>query len=110
MVDRLRSLGPARLARAVGVGGSPADKSPAHASPADKSPADASPADKSAADLAHALAQRVADLMVAGSVPRLADHAAGDQLAVLVADLLAQGDEGSLRVALTDLVGLRRAL
>ena len=48
--------------------------------------------------------------MVAGSVPRLADHAAGDQLAVLVADLLAQGDEGSLRVALTDLVGLRRAL
>ena len=90
MVDRLRSLGPARLARAVGVGGSPADKS--------------------AADLAHALAQRVADLMDAGSVPRLADHAAGDQLAVLVADLLAQGDEGSLRVALTDLVGLRRAL
>lgn len=100
MVDRLRSLGPARLARAVGVGGSPADKSAADASPADKSPA----------DLAHALAQRVADLMVAGSVPRLADHAAGDQLAVLVADLLAQGDEGSLRVALTDLVGLRRAL
>ena len=100
MVDRLRSLGPARLARAVGVGGSPADKSAADASPAVKSPA----------DLAHALAQRVADLMVAGSVPRLADHAAGDQLAVLVADLLAQGDEGSLRVALTDLVGLRRAL
>lgn len=90
MVDRLRALGP-RLSRAADDDGTPAD-------------------------LAHRVGQRLADVAADSSgrqrrvVPRLADHAAGDQLAVLTADLLAEGDARALRAALAELTALRRRL
>ena len=43
-------------------------------------------------------------------MPRLADHAAADQVAVVVADVLAEGDPVALRAALDALTDLRRAL
>ena len=91
VADRLRALGPARLARANEAGRSPSD-------------------------LAHELSQRLADLAADSvgrdrrPVPRLADHGSGDQVNVLTHDLLSEGDDASLATALADLVGLRRAL
>lgn len=90
VADRLTSLGPARLGR----------------------PADAG----SPADRAHATSQRLADLAAACAgravrpVPRLASHAAGDQLVVLGSDVLAEGDEGAVAAAADLLTALRRSL
>ncbi len=91
LVDRLTTLGPARLARAGPTGATPADR-------------------------AHDLAQRLADLAAAATartprdVPRLGDHAAGDQVAVLAQDVLAEGDDTALAAALAGLTALRRSL
>ena len=91
VADRLRGLGPARLARAGEAGRSPSN-------------------------LAHDLSQRLADLAADSvgrdrrPVPRLADHAAGDQVDVLTHDLLREGDYAALAAALTYLTELRRAV
>ena len=91
VVDRLHSLAPARLARPDEQGSTPADR-------------------------AHLVAQRLADLAADAAgrdrrpVPRLADHAAGDQVAVLGADVLAEGDAAAHAAALAELTALRRSL
>lgn len=91
VVDRLHSLVPARLSRPDDQGSSPADR-------------------------AHGVGQRLADLAADAAgrerrpVPRLADHAAGDQLAVLGADVLAEGDAAAQAAALAELTALRRSL
>ncbi len=88
--DRLRSLGLVRLDRPA-VGGSLADR-------------------------AHATSQRLADLAAASAgrpalpVPRLASHAAGDQVTVLASDVLAEGDDAAVAAAVTELTRLRRSL
>lgn len=90
VADRLRSLGPARLDR-PGDGGSPAD-------------------------LAHTTSQRLADVAAASAgrrprpVPRLAAHAAGDQVMVLALDVLAEGDAAAVLAAADELTALRRSL
>jgi hypothetical protein len=89
--DRLRTLGPARLTRVNAAGRSPSD-------------------------LALEVGQRLADLAAdsAGrerrAVPRLEPHAAGDQLALLASDVVAEGDSTALAAALAELTALRRAL
>jgi hypothetical protein len=89
--DRLRTLGPVRLTRADTAGRSPSD-------------------------LALEVGQRLADLAAdsAGrerrAVPRLEPHAAGDQLALLASDVVAEGDSTALAAALAELTALRRAL
>ncbi len=91
VVDLLRSLGTARLSRPGTDAPSPADQ--AH-------------------QVGQALADRAADGAgrVRRPLPRLADHAAGDQLAVLVVDVLAEADPADLELALVDLLALRRSL
>jgi hypothetical protein len=104
-VDRLRSLGPARLAASTASGATVADE-------------------------AHRLAQRLADLAadcegrLRRPVPRLADTAVADQVAVTGADLLAAlgaGPDGAdapadaalsarVREAVDSVRRLRRAL
>ncbi len=90
VADRLRTLGLARLDRPA-AGGSPADR-------------------------AHATSQRLADLAAAAAgrparlVPRLASHAAGDQVTVLAADVLAEGDGPAVAAAADELTALRRGL
>ena len=89
--DRLRTLGPARLTRTDAAGRSPSD-------------------------LAHAVGQRLADLAAdsAGrerrAVPRLEPHAAGDQIALLTSDVVAEGTSAAITAALAELTALRRAL
>jgi hypothetical protein len=79
-VDRLRSMGLARLAASFEP-------------------------EQTRADAAHALAQRLCDdaadleLRPRRQVPRLADHAAGDQLAVCGLDLLAAARDRDTDVA-----------
>ncbi len=91
VVERLRTLGPQRLARAHEDGVCPAER-------------------------AHRVAQRLADLAADAAgrarrpVPRLPDPSAADQLTVLVADVLAEGDEPALASAADELTALRRAL
>ncbi len=91
VVDRLHSLSSARLARPDGHGSTPADR-------------------------AHQVSQRLADLAADAvgrdrrPVPRLADHGAGDQVAVLGADVLAEGDAAAHAAALAELTALRRSL
>lgn len=66
------------------------------------------------ADLAYGAASAIVAMTAdaAGRVlPRLADHAAGDQLAVVAADLLAgEPDAATLERATGILTGLRRSL
>ncbi|HSK27649.1 MAG TPA: hypothetical protein VK894_12140 [Jiangellales bacterium] len=97
VADRLRALGHARLAR----------------------PIDAVAGTGSVADAAHAIAQDLADLAADAEgrprrpVPRLADHAAGDQVAVTGHDLVAVADRlppQLLAVAADRLTSFRRAL
>ena len=91
VVDRLHSLAPARLARPDGGGSTPADR-------------------------AQLVGQHLADLAADAAgrdrrqLPRLADRAAADQLAVLVADVLAEGDAAAHAAALAELTALRRSL
>lgn len=91
VADRLRAWGEARLAKA-------------------------DPGERSPADLAHGVARQLADLAADSAgrprppLPRLADHGAGDQVAVLALDLLAEGDAAALTAALHQLTELRRAL
>ena len=91
VVDRLHSLVSARLCRTDEQGSTPADR-------------------------AHQVAQRLADLAADAvgrdrrPVPRLADHAVGDQVAVLGADVLAEGDDAAQAAALAELTALRRSL
>lgn len=91
VVERLRTLSPQRLGRAHEDGVSPAER-------------------------AHQVAQRLADLAADAAgrprrpVPRLPDLCAGDQLAVLVADVLADRDELAVAGAADELTALRRAL
>ena len=89
--DRLRTLALARLTRADEAGRSPSD-------------------------LALEVGQRLADLAAdsAGrerrTVPRLEPHAAGDQIALLTSDVVAEGNSTALAAALAELTALRRAL
>ena len=66
------------------------------------------------ADLAHAAACRIVDLTPDAAdrtLPRLADHAAGDQLAVVASDFLAGApDAASLEQGTAILTELRRSL
>ncbi len=72
--------------------------------------------DASAADVVRAAAQELADLAADAegrprrTVPRLATHGLGDQLAVLGADVLRCGDTTALDAAHDVLVRVRRAL
>ena len=67
-----------------------------------------------AAALAHAAARRIVDLTPGAGgrpLPRLADHAAGDQLAVVASDFLAAApDAAALDQGTAILTELRRSL
>lgn len=91
VTDRLRALGPARLARSGDDGRSPA---------------------AGGHDVAQALADLAAD--AAGrarrEVPVLPVHAVADQVTVTAHDLLGEGDDEAVRAGVERLVALRRSL
>jgi hypothetical protein len=98
--DRLRTLGHARLARPLDVASRSTPRpsrllDPGHG-------AESGTSSPSVADAAHGLAQQLADLAADAEgrpralVPRLGDHAVGDQVAVTGNDLIVLARAGGL--------------
>ena len=107
--ERLRILGHARLLLPVELAGRSTPKPSRSLGPGDVAGMELGASYPSVADAAHALAQRLADLAADAEgrprlpVPRLGDHAAGDQVAVTGNDLVALARAGRLDADRLDL-------
>ena len=102
--ERLRTLGLARLARPLELAGRSTPEPSRSLAPGDVTRVELGASSPSVADAAHELAQRLADLAADAEsrprvmVPRLGDHAVGDQVAVTGHDLAALARAGRLDV------------
>jgi hypothetical protein len=100
--ERLRTLGLARLARPLEPAGRSTPEPSRSPAPGDVPGVEPGASCPSVADAAHELAQRLADLAADAEgrarlpVPRLGDHAVGDQVAVTGHDLVSLARAGRL--------------
>ncbi|HEU4489228.1 MAG TPA: hypothetical protein VFR74_00015 [Jiangellales bacterium] len=107
--EQLRRLGHARLARPLDLALRPTPDPSLPTAPGNVTGVELEASYPSVADAAHALAQRLADLAADAErrtrlpVPRLGDHAVGDQVAVTGNDLVALARAGRLDADRLDL-------